>query len=113
MTNFSIVIPAKNEEAGLAEFLPALKSMYSDAEIIVVNDGSTDATQKICEEAGVRVISHPYSRGNGAAIKTGARAAAVPRGRRTLWSSAGYRAVVHTPRCLAAVRRGQGQPCIS
>ncbi len=75
MTNFSIVIPAKNEEAGLAEFLPALKSMYSDAEIIVVNDGSTDDTQKICEEAGVRVVSHPYSKGNGAAIKTGARVA--------------------------------------
>jgi glycosyltransferase involved in cell wall biosynthesis len=75
MTNFSIVIPAKNEEAGLATFLPALKSMYPDVEIIVVNDGSTDGTQKICEEAGVRVVSHPYSKGNGAAIKTGARAA--------------------------------------
>jgi glycosyltransferase involved in cell wall biosynthesis len=75
MTNFSIVIPAKNEEAGLATFLPALKSMYPDTEIIVVNDGSTDGTQQICEEAGVRVVSHPYSKGNGAAIKTGARAA--------------------------------------
>ncbi|MFT5709905.1 MAG: glycosyltransferase involved in cell wall biosynthesis [Halioglobus sp.] len=75
MTNFSIVIPAKNEEAGLAKFLPALKSMYSDAEIIVINDGSTDGTKGICEEAGVQVVSHPYSKGNGAAIKTGARAA--------------------------------------
>lgn len=75
MINFSIVIPAKNEEAGLATFLPALKSMYSDAEIIVVNDGSTDGTQETCEKAGVRVVSHPYSKGNGAAIKTGARVA--------------------------------------
>ncbi len=43
--------------------------------MIVVDDGSTDTTVQVCENAGVRVISHPYSKGNGAAIKTGARAA--------------------------------------
>lgn len=46
-----------------------------DAECIVVDDGSTDETASLCEQFGVRVISHPYSKGNGAAIKTGARAA--------------------------------------
>jgi glycosyltransferase involved in cell wall biosynthesis len=40
-----------------------------------VNDGSTDGTEQICADAGVRVISHPYSKGNGASIKSGARAA--------------------------------------
>lgn len=72
---FSIVIPAKNEEQGLAKTLPNLRELYPEAEIIVVNDGSTDRTAQICEEAGVTVVSHPYSKGNGAAIKSGARAA--------------------------------------
>lgn len=72
---FSIVIPAKNEEAGLARLLPTLCQQYPDAELIVVDDGSTDSTVAVCNNAGVRVISHPYSKGNGAAVKTGARAA--------------------------------------
>lgn len=75
MANFSIVIPAKNEELGLAKFLPSLRELYPDVEIIVVNDGSEDGTEEVCRGAGVTVISHPYSKGNGAAIKTGARAA--------------------------------------
>ena len=72
---FSIVIPAKNEAVNLAQFLPRLRECHPDAETIVVDDGSTDDTVAICRENGVRVISHPYSKGNGAAIKTGARAA--------------------------------------
>ena len=48
---------------------------YPGAEVLVVNDGSSDATAAIAEQAGARVINHPYSKGNGAAIKTGARAA--------------------------------------
>ena len=71
----SIVIPAKDEELGLATLLPELVQLYPDAEIIVVNDGSTDNTREISEAAGVKVISHPYSKGNGAAVKSGARAA--------------------------------------
>lgn len=73
--NLSIVIPAKNEQEGLATFLPRLCQLYPEAEIIVVDDGSTDATVEVCRDAGVKVVSHPYSKGNGAAIKTGARAA--------------------------------------
>ncbi len=75
MTHFSIVIPAKNEEQGLITFLPSLRALYPDAEIIVVNDGSEDDTEQVCLNAGVTVVSHPYSKGNGAAIKSGARAA--------------------------------------
>ena len=71
----SIVIPAKNEEEGLATFLPTLRQLYPEADVIVVDDGSSDRTVEVCRGAGVRVISHPYSKGNGAAIKTGARAA--------------------------------------
>jgi len=69
----SIVIPAKNEEQGLAALLPELRQQQPDAEIIVVNDGSTDNTEQVCQDAGVTVITHPYSKGNGAAVKTGAR----------------------------------------
>ncbi|MEP5566891.1 MAG: glycosyltransferase family 2 protein [Halioglobus sp.] len=72
---FSIVIPAKNEEEGLRSLLPRLRQEYPVAEIIVVDDGSTDKTIGVCADTHVRVISHPYSKGNGAAIKTGARAA--------------------------------------
>jgi glycosyltransferase involved in cell wall biosynthesis len=73
--NFSIVIPAKNEEKGLAVLLQELLLGYPETEIIVVNDGSTDRTAQVCEEAGVTVLAQPYSKGNGAAIKAGARAA--------------------------------------
>ena len=71
----SIIIPAKNEELGLAALLPELVGCYPDAEIIVVNDGSTDQTEQVCLDAGVRVVTHPYAKGNGAAVKAGARVA--------------------------------------
>jgi glycosyltransferase involved in cell wall biosynthesis len=71
----SIVIPAKNEALALAEFLPALKRIRPNDEIILVNDGSSDNTSEICMQAGVKEVRHPYSKGNGAAIKSGARAA--------------------------------------
>ena len=75
MHDISIVIPAKNEEQGLALFLSRLRELYPGVEIIVVDDGSTDSTPSVCRDAGVQVVSHPYSKGNGAAIKSGARAA--------------------------------------
>ena len=71
----SIILPAKNEAEGLRGTLPALKAAYPEAEIIVVDDGSSDATAQIAAEHGARVLSSPYSMGNGAAIKRGARAA--------------------------------------
>ncbi|MCB1842075.1 MAG: glycosyltransferase family 2 protein [Halioglobus sp.] len=75
MKSVSIVIPAKDEEQGLALVLPELRRLHPDAEVIVVNDGSTDSTEQVCRDAGVTVITHPYSKGNGAAVKSGARAA--------------------------------------
>ncbi|WP_426271026.1 glycosyltransferase family 2 protein [Dyella kyungheensis] len=75
MNRLSIILPAKNEGAALKDLLPRLRLAQPDAEIIVVDDGSTDDTRDICEAAGVSCLSSPYSMGNGAAIKRGARAA--------------------------------------
>jgi glycosyltransferase involved in cell wall biosynthesis len=71
----SVVIPAKNEARSLDLLLPKVRRQLPEAEIIVVNDGSSDNTLDVCRAHGVGVISHPYSIGNGTAVKTGARAA--------------------------------------
>lgn len=71
----SLILPARNEGDGLRRLLPELVAMLPDAEIIVVNDGSDDDTQAVCAEFPVRVVSHAYPKGNGAAVKSGARAA--------------------------------------
>jgi glycosyltransferase involved in cell wall biosynthesis len=73
--NVNIVIPAKNEADNLKDLLPKLTKITSPENIIVVNDGSTDNTADVCHENDVRIVSHPYSMGNGASIKTGARQA--------------------------------------
>ena len=75
MDRISIVLPAKNEAAALKNLLPRLRAAQPEAEIIVVDDGSTDDTREICAVSGVQCLSSPYSMGNGAAIKRGARAA--------------------------------------
>jgi glycosyltransferase involved in cell wall biosynthesis len=71
----SIVIPARNEAANLRGILPRLIALLPDAEILVVDDGSTTIPAAVCLESGVKHLRHPYPKGNGAAIKTGARAA--------------------------------------
>jgi glycosyltransferase involved in cell wall biosynthesis len=69
----SIVIPARNEAGALGPILDRLRQEHPQAERIVVDDGSTDQTATVARDRGARVIAHPYSMGNGAAIKTGAR----------------------------------------
>ncbi|MGH8162773.1 MAG: glycosyltransferase family 2 protein [Rhodanobacteraceae bacterium] len=71
----SIILPAKNEAAALAALLPKLRAAHPDAEILVSDDGSSDDTRGLCAQHGVQCLSAPYSMGNGAAIKRGARAA--------------------------------------
>lgn len=71
----SLVLPSRNEASSLINLLPRIKKILPEVEIIVVNDGSIDSTGHIASQEGVRVINHPYSCGNGAAIKSGARLA--------------------------------------
>lgn len=71
----SIVIPAFNEGPSIAAVVSAMAAAAPWREIIVVDDGSADDTGARAREAGARVVSHPYNKGNGAAVKSGIRAA--------------------------------------
>jgi len=72
----SIVIPIFNEAGTLAELLDRVQSLKpARTELIVVDDGSTDGSAEVALNAGASVIRHPYNIGNGAAVKSGIRAA--------------------------------------
>ena len=72
----SVVIPAMNEEKGIGKVIKGVRDVLGgDCEIIIVNDGSRDSTEKVAREAGATVVNHPYNLGNGAAVKSGLRAA--------------------------------------
>ena len=77
MPEISIIIPAYREEKVIGTVVSGIRSVMDESdrsyEILVINDGSDDATASEAEKAGARVISHPYNIGNGAAVKTGIR----------------------------------------
>jgi glycosyltransferase involved in cell wall biosynthesis len=72
----TVVIPAFDEEAAIGDVVRAARQAAPWREVLVVDDGSSDATAARAEEAGARVVRHPYNKGNGAALKTGIREAA-------------------------------------
>jgi len=69
----SVVIPAFDEAASIAEVVAAVRQAGAWAEVLVVDDGSRDDTAQRARDAGARVVRHPYNKGNGAAVKTGIR----------------------------------------
>jgi glycosyltransferase involved in cell wall biosynthesis len=69
----SVVIPAFNEAATIGPVVQELAGAAAWAEILVIDDGSTDDTAARAAAAGARVVRHPYNKGNGAAVKTGIR----------------------------------------
>ena len=74
----SIIIPVFNERATVLELLARVAAVDLDAEIIVVDDGSTDGTRELlAARAGefdrrITLLEHPVNRGKGAALATGA-----------------------------------------
>lgn len=80
MTTLTVVIPAYNEEKGIAEIAHRVLSVraalasagVSELELIVVDDGSRDKTAEVAESIpGVRLVRHTTNKGYGAALKTG------------------------------------------
>jgi glycosyltransferase involved in cell wall biosynthesis len=72
----SILIPVFNEAARLGETLSNIRGLHlMGSEIIVIDDGSTDGSADVAMTGGANVVRHPYNIGNGAAIKSGIRAA--------------------------------------
>lgn len=71
----SILIPAFNEGPVVAEVVSSLRANAPWREVIVVDDGSSDGTGTHAASAGATVVRHPYNKGNGAAVKSGVRAA--------------------------------------
>lgn len=75
MTPYSVIIPALNEEGGIAAVIDRLQSLTPKPEIIVIDDGSVDRTGDIARAKGVVVLRHPSSGGYGRSLKDGIRAA--------------------------------------
>jgi glycosyltransferase involved in cell wall biosynthesis len=72
--NLAVIIPAYNEAGRIASTIGGIRKI-SNADIIVISDGSTDETAKEARTAGAKVIELPFNLGYGAALQTGFKCA--------------------------------------
>ncbi len=100
----TIVIPAKNEAETLPALLSKIQSGLPGFGILVVDDGSTDDTAAIARKHGAKVVSLPYSLGNGGAVKAGVRS--VETERLVLMDADGQHSPEDIPRLLEGMDRG-------
>lgn len=66
-----VIVPAFNEEQTIREVILNIRSYLGRADILIVNDGSTDATGAIAREENALLLEHPYNMGIGATMQTG------------------------------------------
>lgn len=76
MSGVAVVVPAKNEQERIAATVAAALGLPGVDLVLVVDDGSNDATADAARAAGAEVVVHPYNRGKAAAMRTGGDAAA-------------------------------------
>lgn len=69
----TIIMPAHNEAGRVGDVVQQVRRQCPTAEVVVVDDASTDETAEEARAAGATVVRHPYNKGNGAAVKTGLR----------------------------------------
>lgn len=67
------MVPALNEEGSVAGVIAELRSQAPDFDVLVIDDGSDDATAARARAAGATVISHPFNLGIGGAVQSGYR----------------------------------------
>jgi len=103
-----IVIPAYEEGARLGGVLEAVARAGLDCEVVVIDDGSRDATSRVAARAGARVLRHPFNLGYGAALQTGYKYA-LERGAELLvqLDADGQHDPAEIPLLLAPVERGE------
>ena len=69
-----VVVPAYNEAESIQQVIEKIRQAAPELDVVVVDDGSSDATAEKAALAGATVLRHPHNKGNGAAVKTALRA---------------------------------------
>lgn len=103
-----LVIPALNEERSIAKVIAGVRATGIDVDVLVIDDGSRDATAALARESEAHVISHPFNLGYGAALQTGYKYAVREGYAEVVQMDAdGQHDPAYVPRLLAPIRSGE------